>query len=279
MELKTITCPNCGATTTNPNNCEFCGSLLVRFADKGIDLSQTSYLNNEKVLPGLIPELKKNLMLQKATDDIVVTDIYSRFPCRGREIISHKLSVVRSGFANWDDQYEPDWPSDNPVVLNNSKYGLAIVIKFLRSQGKEEDFFFKRFKSLPSFNLFTQHTEYTEYNDENEHYVIETRAFAIDFGEDAEGAARLISEYLMKLHENDEGLEFEYLYFTNTGLENIYNNRKALDNNLFQNAVQMFSSPQNEPVYEEEEDETDWGKVLRWTLYILGILIYMMIRF
>lgn len=29
-EIKTIVCPNCGANTTNHQNCEYCGSMLVR---------------------------------------------------------------------------------------------------------------------------------------------------------------------------------------------------------------------------------------------------------
>ena len=39
MEANVIKCPNCGASSTNHTNCEYCGSLLVRFVDKGIDLS------------------------------------------------------------------------------------------------------------------------------------------------------------------------------------------------------------------------------------------------
>ena len=49
MEANVIKCPNCGASSTNHTNCEYCGSLLVRFVDKGIDLSTTSYLTNDKV--------------------------------------------------------------------------------------------------------------------------------------------------------------------------------------------------------------------------------------
>lgn len=54
MEMNVIKCPNCGASSTNHTNCEYCGSLLVRFVDKGIDLSTTSYLTNDKVYAGLI---------------------------------------------------------------------------------------------------------------------------------------------------------------------------------------------------------------------------------
>ena len=75
-ELKSYTCPNCGANTTNADNCEYCGSLLVRFVEKGIDLSKTSYLSNTEVFPGLIKELKQNLAMQEQGDESTVTDIY-----------------------------------------------------------------------------------------------------------------------------------------------------------------------------------------------------------
>ena len=76
MELKSYVCPNCGANTTNTQNCEYCGSLLVRFVEKGIDLSHTSYLNNNAVFPGLVEELKRNLELQSENPkDWVATDL------------------------------------------------------------------------------------------------------------------------------------------------------------------------------------------------------------
>ena len=64
MELKSLVCPHCGANTTNMQNCEYCGSLLVRFVDKGIDISNTSYNNGDNIFPGLLTELRNNLTLQ-----------------------------------------------------------------------------------------------------------------------------------------------------------------------------------------------------------------------
>ena len=60
MEMVSLKCPNCGANATNNQNCEYCGSLLVRFVDKGIDLSNTSYLDDSLVFPGLKEKLKEN---------------------------------------------------------------------------------------------------------------------------------------------------------------------------------------------------------------------------
>lgn len=46
MEAQTITCPNCGANTTNHQNCEYCGSLLVQIANKDFCNNYIEYSKN-----------------------------------------------------------------------------------------------------------------------------------------------------------------------------------------------------------------------------------------
>ena len=65
LETKTIVCPNCGASTHNFHNCEYCGSLLVRFVRQNKAIDERRYGLGAKPLPGLEDELKKNLSLQK----------------------------------------------------------------------------------------------------------------------------------------------------------------------------------------------------------------------
>ena len=99
MEAKVIKCPNCGASSTNHTNCEYCGSLLVRFVDKGIDLTTTSYLTNDKVYEGLIDALQQNLERQELSDSIVETDIlYKSSPTVKLSRKRHNVATVfRSG--------------------------------------------------------------------------------------------------------------------------------------------------------------------------------------
>ncbi len=261
MDLKTIICPNCGANTTNPKNCEYCGSLLVRFADKGIDLSQTSYLNNDEVIPGLIPELKKNLRLQEEKPDLaVVTDILIEKKGIGYE----SLSIHKTGLVNWMDH--------QPIKLGEGNNGLIIVSQFATYMDNSSPEFnrdmeaqLRRFQNLDSYCLFTQHI--STVIDSNGHQLY-YREYAIDFGQDVEGAARLVSEIMIKVNgcSNDTDIDI----FTNAGVEVGYARQSWKVAHGYASATSYE---------EEEEDETDWGKVLRWTLYILGILIYMMIRF
>ena len=193
MELKVLKCPNCGANTTNAQNCEYCGSLLVRFVDKGIDLSKTSYTNDSATFPGLAEELKRNLQLQeKNPGESVVTDLCTTNADTGD---GECICVLRSGKCVWADGHE--------IIISNDRNGLIIELKFdTLVDGNGNDDWSKKqmkkleaFKKLDSFPLFTGHTcNYTAYGEER--YC---REYAIDFGNDAEGAARLISEILQKV--------------------------------------------------------------------------------
>lgn len=189
MEVKTLVCPNCGANTTNSENCEYCNSLLVRFVDKGIDISNTSYFSDDCAFPAIATNLKRNLELQaEYPHESVVTDIYWS---------GHGVSVLRSGLSLWMDHI--------PIRLGSNDGGLIVVLGFYESEKTE----LEKLKALPSYPLFTSHL--CKISGE---FVKE---YAIDFGKDADGAAKLISEILSKVY----GLkpEDEYSVFTNVGNE------------------------------------------------------------
>lgn len=218
MELKTYVCPNCGANTTNAQNCEYCGSLLVRFVERGIDLSHTSYLNDNAVFPGLVEELKRNLKLQSENPkDNVATDL-----CKEVDNRSEGLNILRG--LSWKDG------TVSPEFDVTSKKGLCIVLGFstfmdvanYKDFNDEMDAQLARFRQLDSFPLFTAHN--CTYKDG---YGCSRygREYAINFGEDAEGAARLVSEILIKVigwSPNDP-----YDMFTNVGNNNINRARNA----------------------------------------------------
>ena len=124
MEANVIKCPNCGASSTNHTNCEYCGSLLVRFVDKGIDLSTTSYLTNDKVYAGLIDALKQNLERQELSDSAVETGIfYKSSP-------TVKLSRKRHGVATVFRSGSTTWSDGDPIKLGDKNRGLVIKFSF-----------------------------------------------------------------------------------------------------------------------------------------------------
>lgn len=212
-ELKSYICPNCGANTTNAQNCEYCGSLLVRFVEKGIDLSATNYTSNDAVFPGLIAELQKNLRFQDVTKEPVCTDIWTTKYTK--EYNGAYGGVHRSGRCDWSDH--------SNMNLNNEKKGLVVSLNFATFVESGQETFNadvmsqqKRFEQLSSASLFTKNICY--YTDPwgSKRKAVE---FAIDFGCDAEGAARLISEILNKVYEIDLSESMEY--YTNVGVNKI----------------------------------------------------------
>lgn len=212
-ELKTYVCPNCGANTTNAQNCEYCGSLLVRFVEKGIDLTATTYTSNDAVFPGLIAELQKNLRLQEVTEESVVTDIWTAKYTDDDN--GNCGCVLRSGRCSWYDGTD--------MNLNDEEKGLVISLEFSTYVNSGNETFNanvlsqqKRFEQLKSANLFTKNICYytDQWGDKRKGVQ-----FAIDFGCDAEGAARLISEVLNKVYEIDLSESMEY--YTKVGVDNV----------------------------------------------------------
>lgn len=209
MEANVIKCPNCGASSTNHTNCEYCGSLLVRFVDKGIDLSTTSYLTNDKVYAGLIDALKQNLDRQELSDSAVETGIfYKSSP-------TVKLSRKRHGVATVFRSDSTTWSDGDPIKLGDKNRGLVIKFSFdIHAEGNDvSDERIERqhqdFKALGSFPLFTPHTGI--YMRPGSSSRFRSQEYAIDFGQDVEGAARLISEVLSKVYGIPEDAQLIYL--------------------------------------------------------------------
>ena len=209
MEMNVIKCPNCGASSTNHTNCEYCGSLLVRFVDKGIDLSTTSYLTNDKVYAGLIDALKQNLDRQELSDSAVETGIfYKSSP-------TVKLSRKRHGVATVFRSGSTTWSDGDPIKLGDKNRGLIIKFSFDKHAEKNDiaderiEKQHQEFKALGSFPLFTAHTGI--YMRPGSSSRFRSREYAIDFGQDVEGAARLISEVLSKVYGIPEDAQLIYL--------------------------------------------------------------------
>ena len=209
MEANVIKCPNCGASSTNHTNCEYCGSLLVRFVDKGIDLSTTSYLTNNKVYEGLIDALKQNLDRQELSESAVETGIfYKSSP-------TVKLSRKRHGVATVFRSGSTTWSDGDPIKLGDKNRGLVIKFSFDKHADGNDvsderiDRQLQDFKSLASFPLFTSH--YGIYMRPGSSSRYRSQEYAIDFGHDVEGAARLISEVLSKVYGIPDDAQLVYL--------------------------------------------------------------------
>ena len=259
MELKTYVCPNCGANTTNAQNCEYCGSLLVRFVEKGIDLSHTSYLNNNAVFPGLVEELKRNLKLQSENlNVVVVTDMLKETATGNKSCISIISSLLWA-----DDTKSPEFDR------SEGKKQLCISIGFdtytdvanHKEFNDEMDAQLARFRQLDSFPLFTAHN--CTYEDEYGSSCY-GREYAINFGEDAEGAARLVSEILIKVKG---WLPTEpYDMFTNVG-EDYLRAREEWD------AAHGFGADSDSQQTSGFEIDSNLLQIIGWAVAIIIIVL------
>lgn len=239
-EIKTYTCPNCGAQITNTRNCEYCGSLLVRFAVHGIDVTKTEYMNDDYVFPGLKEELEKNLKLRKEHPGMnVATDIYKE----NSDGTMFCISILNCNNTSWQDDTLNDLESSESglrIDLNFCKLydsSFCKLIDFYKKDNNRTDSELSKFKKLDSFPLFTSHYNQNHINSAGyESYGYE---YAIDFGEDAEGAARLVSEILTKVY--GVSVEENVDIFTNVGNDNIDTAR----NNWYKNHGFDTSTTQN----------------------------------
>jgi len=166
--MEFVKCPNCGANCNQKNqkNCEYCGSLFIRFINSDIPLDE--YFSNEQnfkgfIFPRLEDELIKNILLQDK-NDTVVTDVGS-----GESI----LQVVSSEMIG--------------VYLNSStnEKGVAIQLTFPEEGSIHHE---GKFLALKESKLFAKYT------------FDGIPCYIIDFGKDAKGAAALTSKLLIEVY-------------------------------------------------------------------------------
>lgn len=220
-QVSAIVCPNCGANTTNHQNCDFCGSLLVRFVGTDVNLDQTSYLSNDSCLPGLIDALKENIRLQKEhPDELVATDVVNPFD-DDVHAVNSICKVIMSSVITEDDEFVfPDAkPFSIAVSFVFAQYTDDLFPEFNKTEREQLDAFTK----LPCSQLFKKKIcfEADENGNMQRKYL-----YKIDFGGDAEGAARLISEIAVKVYGCEPHRALDY--YTNWG-EAIFETQDLLE--------------------------------------------------
>lgn len=191
-QVTTIVCPNCGASTSNRHNCEYCGSLLVRFADQNKVIDESKYGKEAKAIPGLEDELKKNIALQKTCglNNTIVTNIVSLDDDTMYQIVQSYVPILG---------------------LRNEAKGLAFCIPFqIKSLNSElaesEKQRHNLFKASDCFFLFEPHK------------VDDGIQYSLDFGEDYTTAAQIISN-IIKEDKSEGPFSFTTEMLSNEKLE------------------------------------------------------------
>lgn len=173
--ISTIVCPNCGANPKNRHNCEYCGSMLIRFVDKNITIDE-KYKKNARVISGLEEALKSNLLIQKnhINGIIPITEITSTSDYDNYQVFPLSEATFGINAANpYDGQI--GIVLRIPFLVRSSNYQVA-------QEAQARLIFFKSQNCFPLFD---------EINVPEGYYYI------LDCGEDYETASRILSSVIM----------------------------------------------------------------------------------
>jgi hypothetical protein len=191
-------------------------------------LFQKKLINDYMVLPGLLDALKQNLGIQEENPSLmVVTDVF-------KEVSMAQMSIGKKSVLASVIKYLATHDGKiffRDIDVNDGKQHLMVAFGFDRELFVDRQAH-DRFKKLGSYELFTCRKSGNIYE------------YAIDFGEDAEGAARILSEALHTVHKIPYGTQLNYkTYFGNS------------DN-----------------IEQERDDTKPWYEKYKWWL-ITGVLV------
>lgn len=215
-QVQTIVCPNCGANASNHTNCEYCGSLLVRFADKNIAFDESKYGKTAFRLPGLEEALTRNLEVQKKTNGKDRVHTFMEIPA-----LDLNLDVTNPKAQTEVITYSYDLDNGKQVVfrtkprfnVESDEQSLVICLQFLElnnvpwgaDYGYGDAFvaqindynssMHRRFSGLALYDLFTMEEGEVVVD---EHGVLAGKVYMyyLNFGRDVDGAAAIITQYV-----------------------------------------------------------------------------------
>lgn len=216
MEERTLRCPNCGANATNHDNCEYCGSLLIRFVDKNIAIDENKYGQQAFRFVGLEDALKRNLMEQNSTFGCnhVRTKIKSTSIGLELDVTNPKSQAEVVVFS--PEGLEGTIRVEPTFYTKTDEQSLIVCVRFYEITfeplvaksyyidsdfNKKNKYAHERFKRLQIFKLFTLQTDkliFVPGPDMHAGYdggcVYQ---YYLNFGKDVQGAAAIISQYLL----------------------------------------------------------------------------------
>lgn len=225
--ISTIVCPNCGANPQNHNNCEYCGSLLVRFVDKKIPIVEEKYGKKANTFDGLKDALNKNLEEQARTSgQNHIHTLIKAWP------IPVPLDVTNPKSQNELVEYKL---SDNTPVYVRPKYtetdeqSLVICVRFYETTkpitgGDVQVKAHNRFKQLDIYPLFVLQVDNFEYLGGK--IAGKVYQYYLNFGRDIDGAASIITQYFSHI-SNTTSVDRLKISYTQTSLsEEEYEKKK-----------------------------------------------------
>lgn len=191
--IKTVVCPNCGASAHNLHNCEFCGSFLVQRAAEGKDLSSYVKAASEYKNEGVKKVVRKytNLVKEFPSDPFILT------------IYDNSGNGDRFAFM----------PS-----LGSKKKATGIKLILNYSTLKEQKIY-GSFINAPVSSVFFKNESMETIDDENDD------CFAADFGFDYEEATRVVLQLIELYGIPENEISFSIIWDVDEGNEIMYNGK------------------------------------------------------
>ncbi|MBR4134884.1 MAG: hypothetical protein IKU03_00515 [Bacteroidales bacterium] len=196
MDVKTIVCPNCGASATNFHNCEYCGSFLVQRAHEDVDLTDYVKSSSKYVNEGILKEVKKFIEFVKNNPD---SDSSLNILYKDRDIISLESN-------------------SNPILMEAYDLeipGVCICLLPEEYEGILNKKMTERFENSSLYNTFKKESCYADDNRLPSEIPWNESQYYVDFGFDHQGAALVVSQFL----EDVVQLKYEYIKYSFEGLE------------------------------------------------------------
>ena len=220
-----IVCPNCGANTTNRKNCEYCGSMLVRFVDQNIAIDRTVF--GEVEYKRIVLALKKNLELQKnlSSTEIIMTqtlpadkvpDVFRGpflppvpFIIGGNITDAIELHPVRFSTKQTDKEAKRHFIKyADAGIPSYSEPRLIILFSVANSVNNAWDYETTKLQEASYLSLFTKVEVPVYIREKNGDAVIcqdsPFTVYYIDMGQDCENAARILVDFYQRCYNAPE---------------------------------------------------------------------------
>jgi len=228
-KLISLTCPNCGASTTNHKNCEYCNSLLVRFVDKGIEINESRYGRDASIFPGLAELLK--IFARKIND-------------------SNDGGWVNLAISNGFGGKE------YITVLSVNGSEMRIQVSF-----PQKSSYLEQLKNTDFFPLFTP---YEIESSKDLKKSIDNLTYYIDYGADYEGATKIITQILIQVIGVDVDIAVLDYHLegeiNESEFDEYYRGGKTEPFRRISQPTAIYNSNSEET--EKEESKTGFGRII-----------------
>lgn len=196
-QLKSVVCPNCGATTKNLHNCEYCGSFLVQKIAEGVNVD-------------------KYVKKAKTYSNDVIYRVVEQFIEESKES-PNKKDCVRFEIPTLEEKYTA---VSTFIISGGDESCIRLSLNFINLPQQ----YYQRFKNSSISDIFSfRYLPKEEMRIPNEHNY-EDFEYYVEMGYDVEGATRIILQLTDEVLKEDP---YELVYEIQKGKKTTSYNKEG----------------------------------------------------